>query len=146
MKAVSPNLEYVDALFMIVSAISGTGLYSIEMRYISDAGAVVLYIWILMGGICLLLLPPMIHRKWAYHRIRPQLERFLATDGKTNHPLAMDLVELIARRELKDRAIGMVIIAVFIHNLLWIVGGEHEHARAWKNLREEHAAWAVSHG
>ena len=97
-----------------------------------------MYILMFLGGTCILLLPPMIYRRYAYSRIRPQLLEFLDEElanekwyknrrngaGIDNdRPLAKAVVEAIKQSELLHRAIGMSIIAVAVHNFFWLFVG-----------------------
>jgi Trk-type K+ transport system membrane component len=141
--SISPGVQYVDGLFLAISALSGTGLWSVEARAVSSGGLITVYILMFLGGTCILLLPPMIYRQYAYSRIRPQLLEFLEDEvqlaqqrSKTAidagfrdciedepRPLAKALVEAITQSELLHRAIGMTILAIMIHNFFWLFIG-----------------------
>ena len=98
-----------------------------------------MYILMYLGGNCiLLLLPPMIYRRYAYSRIRPQLLEFLDEElanekwykdrrsgvgTENDRPLAKAVVEAIKQSELLHRALGMTIVAVMFHNFFCLFIG-----------------------
>ncbi len=62
MKAVNYNLGYLDCLFLIASAVSGTGLATVSMATISLPGLILLYMVMFLGSGTLIQLMALIFR------------------------------------------------------------------------------------
>jgi hypothetical protein len=140
MTLLTPGMAYVDGLFIAMSALTGTGFSTVESRAISMGGFVTIYILMYLGGTCTLLLPPIIYRRIAYGRIRPQLQEFLLWEATQDillsndsihgqaprvrdRPMARALINAINHSELLYRGLGMSLIAVALHNFFWLFVG-----------------------
>jgi hypothetical protein len=121
--ALSPGISYLDGFFQAISALTGTGICSVEIRALSTGSLIVIYILMYFGGSCILLLPPMLYRRVRYSHLKPELDRFMKEEGASGRPLANAVVEVIKNRDMVHRAIGTAMIAVILHNLFWIVIG-----------------------
>ena len=56
---------------------SGAGLTTIPMSDMSDFGLGCIFILMLMGGICFLLLPPILYRLYQYRQFKPMVQEVL---------------------------------------------------------------------
>ncbi len=56
---------------------SGAGLTTIPMSDMSLFGLVCIYLLMLMGGICFLLLPPVLYRLYQYRQFKPMVQEVL---------------------------------------------------------------------
>ena len=121
--AFSPGLKYIDGLFLAVSACTGTGLAPVEMNVLSTGSFVTISLLVYMGGIVVLLLPPMIYRRAIFSKLQPKLRAFVEKEGRTDRPSVNALVSVLRKRELLHRALAMMIIAVILHLFLWIFCG-----------------------
>jgi hypothetical protein len=121
--ALSPGISYLDGFFQSVSALTGTGICSVEIRALSEESLIVIYILMYFGGSCLLLLPTMLYRRVRYNHLKPELDKFMKEEGMSGRPLATAVVEVIKNRDMVHRAIGTVMIAIILHNFFWIVIG-----------------------
>jgi hypothetical protein len=60
-----------------ISSMSGAGLTTIPMSDMSDFGLGCIFILMLMGGICFLLLPPILYRLYQYREFKPMVQEVL---------------------------------------------------------------------
>ena len=97
MKDPNPPDNLVDSIFMTVccarragslrscsralpsqiSAMSGAGLTTVPMSKMSQFGLGCTFILMLMGGICFLLLPPILYRLYQYREFKPMVQEVL---------------------------------------------------------------------
>ena len=121
--AFSPGVEYIDGVFLAVSACTGTGLGTVEMNVLSSGSFVTIFILMYMGGTVILLLPPMIYRRSVFAKIHPKLRAFIEKEDRIDRPYVNALVSVIRKRELLDRALAMMIYAIVIYCFLWLFCG-----------------------
>jgi hypothetical protein len=119
----SPEIGYIDGLFMAVSACSGTGLGSVEMNVISTGSFAAIFILMFMGGTVVLLVPPMLYRRAVFSKLHPSLKEFAEKEGRTDRPSVNALVSVMRKRELLHRALGMVMLAILFYLFLWLFCG-----------------------
>jgi len=60
-----------------ISAMSGAGLTTVPMSKMSQFGLGCTFLLMLMGGICFLLLPPVIYRLYQYREFKPMVKEVL---------------------------------------------------------------------
>jgi hypothetical protein len=60
-----------------ISAMSGAGLTTVPMSDMSQFGLGCTFILMLMGGICFLLLPPVLYRLYQYREFKPMVQEVL---------------------------------------------------------------------
>jgi hypothetical protein len=121
--AFSPDIGYIDGLFLAVSACTGTGLGSVEMNIISTGSFVTIYILMFMGGTVVLLVPPMIYRRAVFSKLQPKLKAFVEKEGRSDRPSVNALVAVMRKRELLHRALGMMMFAILFYLFLWLFCG-----------------------
>ena len=108
------NLSYLDGLYLAVSAITGTGLNSISMVYITTPSLIVLQVLIVVGLTPLLPLGPMLYRLYAYRRIMT---------NKSNVHINSADSRVLAEFELQDKAIQLMAWRVVVYCLFWLLFG-----------------------
>jgi hypothetical protein len=121
--AFSPDIQYVDGLFLAVSAITSTGLASVEMNILNTGSFVTLFLIFYCGGIVVLLIPPMIYRRAVFAKLYPKLQAFVDREGRTDRPSVNALVSVMRKRELLHRALAMMMVAVILYLFLWLFCG-----------------------
>ena len=121
--AFSPAVEYVDGVFLAVSACTGTGLGTVEMNVLSSGSFVTIFILMYMGGTVILLLPPMVYRRSVFSKIHPKLRAFIEKEDRIDRPYVNALVSVIKKRELLNRALAVMIYAIVIYCFLWLICG-----------------------
>ena len=119
----SPDIGYIDGLFLAVSACTGTGLGTVEMNVLSTGSFVTIFILMFMGGTVVLLVPPMIYRRAVFSKIHPKLKAFVEKEGRTDRPSVNALVAVMRKRELLHRALGMMMFAILLYLFLWLFCG-----------------------
>lgn len=119
----SPDVLYLDGLFLAVSASTGTGLVTVEMNILNAGSFVTLYILVYLGGTVVLLMPPMIYRRAVFSKLHPKLRDFVDREGRTDRPSVNALVSVLRKRELLHRALAMMLIAVMLYLFLCLFCG-----------------------
>jgi Trk-type K+ transport system membrane component len=119
----SPDVGYIDGLFLAVSACTGTGLGTVEMNVLSTGSFVVIFILMFLGGTVVLLVPPMVYRRAVFSKLQPKLREFVEKEGRTDRPSVNALVAVLRKRELLHRAVGMMMIAILFYLFLWLFCG-----------------------
>jgi hypothetical protein len=119
----SPDVGYIDGLFLAVSACTGTGLGTVEMNLLSTGSFVVIFILMFMGGTVVLLVPPMVYRRSVFSKLQPKLKEFVEKEGRTDRPSVNALVAVMRKRELLHRALGMMMYAILLYLFLWLFCG-----------------------
>ncbi|EKX44240.1 hypothetical protein GUITHDRAFT_109699 [Guillardia theta CCMP2712] len=112
------DIAYIDALFLSISAYTGSGLATVEMSAVSNKTFIVLYVMMNLGGIIFLLLPPMIYRILAFNALQPELEVFLSKLELPYSPQTQKLIWLVGERRAQVRGLRMVVITVAAYILV----------------------------
>ena len=121
--AFSPEVLYLDGLFLAVSACTGTGLATVEMNLLNTGSFVTIFLLMYLGGTVVLLVPPMIYRRAVFAKIYPKLRAFIDREGSTDKPSVNALVSVLRKRELLHRALAMMMLAVILYLFLWLFCG-----------------------
>ena len=105
----------LDGIFLAISAMTCTGLSTIEMTSLTNGTFVCLAILMILGGTVFLLLPPMIYRRICYRKV---------TKGNNPHSSQQYLSEATRTNQLKlYDAIGVGIRVILLYHLLWNLFG-----------------------
>eukprot|EP00961_Rhodomonas_salina_P047408 636975-Rhodomonas_salina.2 len=115
------DIPAIDCLFLSVSAFTGTGLSTMEMRSLSHPTFAVCFILMFFGGTIFLLLPPIHFRIHSFTQMEPLVQDFLAhhvTD--LDNPKIKYAIKLISDRRALVRGLRSVSLAVILYILLWL--------------------------
>eukprot|EP00960_Hanusia_phi_P003927 115401-Hanusia_phi.AAC.1 len=112
------DVPYIDALFLAISAYTGSGLSTVEMSALSNRTFIMLYVLMNLGGIIFLLLPPMVYRIQAFKTLQPELEAFLSQLDLPYSPQTQKLVWLVGERRAQVRGLRMVVVIVSAYILI----------------------------
>ena len=121
--SLSTDVSYVDGLFLAASAVSGTGLGTVEMKALSPGSLVTIYIIMFMGGTVILLIPPIIYRRAVFSALLPSLRDFVDAEGRSDLPSVNALVAVLRKRELLHRALHMTLLALLLYLGFWVLLG-----------------------
>ena len=121
--SLSNGVEYIDGIFMAASAMTGTGLATVEMKDLSSHSLVAIYVLMLMGGTVVLLLPPMLYRRAVFLKLRPVLVKYLEEEGHSNRPTLLVLRAALTTGDQTNRAVGAIAAVIALYLVFWLVGG-----------------------